>query len=224
MQYAKEADNKLQYPSFGEFIGIPNWTENDPALRRRGYLPLVGEAEPREGYAATPSRWHKMEQTTTRTEPRPYVVEDWEDDPETHERRKVGEHTEWRDTEITLDASYWQVDAWEYEPIPVPEPPDTSLRDNAEKAIVGRIMQLVRMYHAEDELSELLPDVSIPALLQLAAEKQVADADLQAVKSDVAILVLDLMAKEGGDWASCWDGLKERFPRWVNEINSTQSL
>jgi hypothetical protein len=62
-------------------------------------------------------------------------------------------------------------------------------------------------------------DITIPNLLQLAADKEVTDADLQSVKSDIAILVLDLMAKEGGDWQGCWDGLKSRFARWMQEIN-----
>ncbi|MBO4513496.1 MAG: hypothetical protein J5746_12100, partial [Victivallales bacterium] len=63
-----------------------------------------------------------IRQTATRIEPRPYEVEDWEEDPETHERRKTGTHTEWRDTEIQVDASYIQVLDWTYTPIPEPEP------------------------------------------------------------------------------------------------------
>lgn len=99
-----------------------------------------------------------------------------------------------------------------------PEPtPDTTERDAAEKAIVGRIAALAVKYDALSDLAEL--QLTIPSLLQLAAEKQVTDADMQAVKADVAILVLDLLAKEGGDWASCWDGLKSRFPQWLQELN-----
>ena len=42
--YAKIIDNALQYPAASEFAGIPHWEGNDSAQRRRGYLPLVGEA------------------------------------------------------------------------------------------------------------------------------------------------------------------------------------
>ena len=100
-----------------------------------------------------------------------------------------------------------------------PEPtPDTTERDNAEKAIVGRIASLALKYDALADLSNL--ELTIPKLLQLAEKKGVTDADMQSVKSDVAILVLDLMAKEGGTWAECWDGLKSRFSQWMQEINS----
>lgn len=120
--WAKDNGGTLQYPTADEFRGIPNWETNEPACRKRGYMPLVGEAEPREGYEAVPHEWHKVEQSITRIEPRQTIVEDWETDPETGERRKVGEHTEMVDTEITLDKSYIQVDAWDYVPIPVPPP------------------------------------------------------------------------------------------------------
>ena len=123
-QYAKEVENKLQYPEQSEFPGVPNWQTHEPLLRSHGYLPLVGEPEPPEGYSATPATWHIEHKTGRRTEPRPYTVEDWETDPETGERRKTGEHTEWRDTEIEYDTSYIQVDKWDYEPVPVPPPPE----------------------------------------------------------------------------------------------------
>ena len=58
MNYAKETNGELQYPTPAEFAGIPNWQQHDYQRRKRGYLPLVGEAEPREGYTARPSRWH----------------------------------------------------------------------------------------------------------------------------------------------------------------------
>lgn len=122
MNYAKEQDNKLIEPTDAEFVGIPNWWLHDYQLRKRGYMPLVGDAEPREGYTSAPATWHKVEQTETRVEPRQQVVEDWETDPQTGERRKTGEHTEMVDTEVVFDTSYIQVDSWSYAPVPVPEP------------------------------------------------------------------------------------------------------
>lgn len=217
-QFAKIQDDALVFATAADFPAIPHWETHEQAVRRKGFLPLVGDAEPRDGYTAEPATWHKVEQSITRIEPRQTIVEDWETDPETGERRKTGEHTEMVDTEITLDKSYIQVDAWEYIEIPIPPAPDTSERDNAEKAIVGRIAALALKYDALSDLAGL--EITIPNLLALAAAKQVTDTDLQAVKSDVAILVLDLMAKEGGDWQSCWEGLKSRFVQWMNEVNN----
>lgn len=60
MRWAKDNNNKLVYPSASEFAGIPNWEYHDYQLRKRGYKPLVGEAEPREGYTAVPATWHEV--------------------------------------------------------------------------------------------------------------------------------------------------------------------
>lgn len=216
MNYAKDENGVLKYPTKAEFKGIPNYMANDTALRKKGYLPLRGMPEEREGFTSRPSAWHVVNQSIIRVEPRQRKVEDWEEDPETHERRKTGEHVEMVDTDVTVDTSYIQVDEWGYDEIPGQQEPDTSERDAAEKAIVGRIAMLARKYDALQDLTAL--DITIPNLLQLAASKSVTEEDLQAVKSDIAILVLDLMAKEGGDWQGCWEGLKSRFANWMLEI------
>ncbi len=122
MTYAKIENDVLVYATAADFPSIPHWDTHESAVRRKGFLPVAGEAEPREGYEAVPSAWHTVAQSITRIEPRQTIVEDWETDPETGERRKVGEHTEMQDTEITLDKSYIQVDSWDYVPIPVPPP------------------------------------------------------------------------------------------------------
>lgn len=177
--YAKYIDaSHVQYPSDADFPGVLNWRYHDALLRRKGYLPLVGEPEDRPGFEAVPVEFELVEN------------------------------------------NYINIVRWDYRAIP-PEPePDTTERDNAEKAIVGRIAQLAVKYDALADLADL--ELTIPNLLQLAADKEVTEADLQAVKSDVAILVLDLMAKEGGDWASCWEGMKSRFARWLHELLSSQ--
>lgn len=120
--WAKEVNHALVYASGDEFRGVPNWATHVQRCRKAGYLPLVGDPEPREGYTAEPASWHTAEQSETRVEPRQVVVEDWEEDPETGERRKTGEHTEMKDTEVVFDTSYIQVDTWSYVPIPIPEP------------------------------------------------------------------------------------------------------
>lgn len=153
MQYAREHRNQLVYPTTADCIGIPNWQSNEPAMRRKGWLPLVGDPEPREGYAATPATWHTVEQTETRIEPRQVVVEDWEEDPETHERRKTGEHTEMQDTEITVDTSYIQVDSWNYIPIPIPEPvlPRRFSKGDLLEALQGcNLYEQAKAIYAED--------------------------------------------------------------------------
>lgn len=121
MIYARSENGNLAYPTQDEFAGIPNWQENDAALRRMNYMPLVGTAEPREGYEAKPGRWHVVTQSETRMEPRcedPMTKEPFiEVDPDTGEVRQVT-----RIVPVEFDTSYIQVDAWRYIPVPEPEP------------------------------------------------------------------------------------------------------
>lgn len=124
-QYAIDNDGTLQYPTASEFSGIPNWQTHDAALRRKGYMPLVGEAEPREGYTAAPATWHTVKQSETRIEPRQVLVPDI--DPETGE--KTGEHYEMQDKPVVYDTSYLQIDTWDYIPIPPPEPEPVTVDD-----------------------------------------------------------------------------------------------
>lgn len=131
MQYARSTDNTLVYPQPGEFPNIPNALSNDALLRRSGYLPLVGEPESREGFTASPARWHMVEQTETRTEPRqafedvvqalPVEGAPEGEEPQT-ELRVVGQRMVMVDTEVKADTSYIQVDEWSYEAVPEPPP------------------------------------------------------------------------------------------------------
>lgn len=102
MIYAKDENQKLTYPDPAEFPGIPNALQCEPALRAAGYLPLIGDAEDREGYTATPAAWHVETMAMTRVEP----------------RQVAPGSVEMVDTEITLDASYIQVDEWAYTEAP----------------------------------------------------------------------------------------------------------
>jgi len=200
IKYAKIVNDKLQYPSPLEFIGVPNYMTNDPLLRDKEYLPLVGEPEEQEGYMAEPSEWHVVNQSGTRTEM----------------RQTSPDSKELEETLVILDTSYIQIDLWNYVELPVDN--SNEVRDNAEKAIVGRILALVNKYDALDGLEALLPDITIPSLLGLATEQGVSTEDLMATESDVSILVLDLMAKEGGTWQDCWEHLKLRFGAIVTEL------
>ena len=55
MKYAQDNNGVLKYPTDAEFVGIPNWEQHDQAQRRKGYMPLVGTPEEREGYTAFPA-------------------------------------------------------------------------------------------------------------------------------------------------------------------------
>lgn len=225
--YAKIIGNALQYPQAGEFAGIPHWETNEAAVRRKGYLPLVGTPEEREGYSATPSAWHVVEQSTTRIEPRQQTVEDYTENPETHEREKTGEHTEMVDTEITVDTSYIQIDTWDYTeipPAPEPELPDTTERDTAEKQIVGLILQLAQAHDAVNDIAQM-QDITIPNLEALAASKGVTtdSAEWLALIASITPLKWQLEAIEDTTWARCWQGLKSRFAQWMQELLSAQA-
>ena len=129
--WAKINGDTLACPLPSEFRDIPNWPTHAPACRSRGYLPLVGEPEPRDGFTASPARWHVVEQTETHTEPRQAFEDVMQEvpvkgaaegeEPQT-ELRVVGQRMVMVDTEVTTDASYIQVDEWSYEEVPEPPP------------------------------------------------------------------------------------------------------
>lgn len=217
--YAKIIDNALQYPAASEFAGIPHYETNDAALRRRRYLPLVGEAEPREGYSATPSTWHVVEQSATRTEPRQQTVEDYEEDPETHESRKVGEHTEMVDTEITVDTSYIQVDEWEYTELP-PEPEPEQPEDISAQLqqVINLIMYYCDKYGATEELLSL-DDINIAALTALIQKYEVSAEDQSAITNQILLIVLDIMGKLNATWYTIWN---DTVKPALNHIHQTR--
>ena len=222
--YAKIIDNALQFPQASEFAGIPHWEGNDSAQRRRGYFPLVGTPEEREGYSATPSAWHIVQQSATRTEPRQHTVDDYETDEETGERRKVGEHTEMVDTEITVDTSYIQVDEWQYTELPPPpEPPQPSEEVvQATAAIINRIAKLVLDYDAVDD-AKALDNFNIESLLALADAKVVKPEDMALLKEDLVLLKTDLEGKMDATWYQIWNGwLKGAIAEALQNMTKTQ--
>jgi len=217
--YAREIENQLIEPTAAEFAGVPNWQTNEPLLRKRGYLPVVGSAEPREGFVAKPSEWHTVEQSETRIEPRQFEEDVYEPDPETGEPVKTGTRMVMRDMEVEFDTSYIQIDDWIYEQIPTPEPPDTTERDNAERAIVLSIVKLAQKYYALQDLIAM-EDITIPNLQALATGKGVSLEDWTALISEITPMKWQLEAVVGGTWAECWDGLKSRFKSYFEEIQA----
>lgn len=153
--YAKYiSENEIQYPQKEEFAGIPNWQKHDAKLREHGYMPLMGEPEPRQGYTATPSTFAIVPQSVTRTVPVEVTVEDF--DPETGE--KTGEHKEWQDTEVVFDTSYIQITSWTYTEIPAPpEEPDIDIDDlPADLPATFTKWELIQAWEGTGDLDGLL--------------------------------------------------------------------
>ena len=218
-EYAKDAGGSLQFATDQEFRMIPNWRTNEAAVRRKGYLPLVGEAEPREGYTATPSAWHVVQQSATRIEPRQHTVEDWETDEETGERRKTGEHTEMVDTEITVDTSYIQIDSFEYTELP-PEPEPEQPEDISAQLqqVISLIMYYCDKYGATEEMLSI-EDVNIAALTALIAKYEVSAEDQSAITNQILLIVLDIMGKLNQTWYVIWN---DTVKPALNHIHNTR--
>lgn len=117
-KWARQNDDRLEYPNAAEFQGISNWGANEPALRRRGYMPLVGEAEPRLGAVAVPIAWHVVERNKHKELPVPHDVDD----------------------------SYIQIDEWRYDAIPAP--PEPELRRQFTKGELLEALQACGLYDA----------------------------------------------------------------------------
>lgn len=210
--YAKIVDNALQYPKASEFQGIPNYLFNDPALRRKHYMPLVGEAEPREGFTAAPATWHVVEQKETRTEPRredpvtrkPFIEDVMMEDPVTHEQKKIGERRVTRDVPVEFDTSYIQVDTWTYTEIPVtpPAPDPEDITPQIQK-LVEMIMFFANKYSATEELLSL-SDVNIEALEALIDKYNVSADDRLTIMTKVQMRVLEIMATCHATWYDIW--------------------
>jgi hypothetical protein len=232
MQYAKITDETLSYPKPSEFRHVPNWDRNEPLLRRHGYMPLNGEPEQREGYVATPASWHVVSQTETRIEPRredpvtkaPFMEDVMEEDPETHEMKKIGEQQVTREVPVEFDTSYIQIDSYDYTEAPAPsepEQPDTAERDAAEKAIVQAILAAATQYNAVQDIASM-QDITIPALKELARQKGMPDAEFDALITKLTPYKWQLEAVEDTTWADCWQGLKSRFAQWMQELATAE--
>jgi len=104
------------------------------------------------------------------------------------------------------------------EPDPEPVPEDTTERDAAERQIVQIIVGLASQYNALEELASM--DITIPNLTALADAHNVPEATMLAVETRILILARHLEAVTGLTWAETWEGLKERFMGYVQELNA----
>ena len=122
-KYAKFiSETQIQLPTAAEFPGVPNFMQHDKKLRDKGYAALEGVPEDRPGFSTILDRFSFTPRKTTRREKRQVLVEDWEEDEETHERRKIGEHYEMQEQDIEVDISFITVLEYHYEELPAPEP------------------------------------------------------------------------------------------------------
>lgn len=94
-------------------------------------------------------------------------------------------------------------------------------RNDAEFAIVSAIMTLAREHDAVQDIIAM-EDVTIPTLTELANTKGVTPAEWSGLISKLTPLQWQLTAVAGGTWAECWQGLKSRFPMYVEQILSEQ--
>ena len=140
-EYAKEVDSTLVFPSDEEFRGIPNWRSHEQAVRSRGYMPLAFVDAEREGFIRVPVAWQVVNQSEPRVEPRAVIVDEYEIDEETGERRKSGSHQEWQDTEIVFDTSFINVTECRFDPIPPPEPEPQPVVTYSKLKIVDKMLE-----------------------------------------------------------------------------------
>lgn len=227
-EYAKDTGGSLQFATDSEFRMIPNWRTNEAAVRRKGYLPLVGTPEQREGYSATPSAWHVVQQFTTRIEPRredpvtkkPFMEDIMEEDPETHEMKKVGERQVTREVPVEFDTSFIQVDSWEYQELP-PEPEPKQPEDISDQLqqVINLIVFYCDKYGATEELLSL-EDVNIATLTALIQKYEVTSEDQSAITNQILLIVLDIMGKLNATWYTIWN---DTVKPALNHIHQTWS-
>lgn len=181
MKYARDNNGVLEYPKASEFVGIPNWWLHDYQLRKKHYMPMMGEPEDREGYEAVPKTWTTHVSSSVRMEERQENEDVYEEDPVTHERVKTGTRPVMVKKPITVDTSYIQIDTWEYIALPAPDPePEPvvyyskyqiqlacqrrGLWEDVKDAIVNAGFQdswdnIIRISSDNEELKRALPDI-----------------------------------------------------------------
>ena len=152
-QYAQYiSSTEIRFPTSADFPGVVNWQYHDHELRNKNFLPLVGEAEDREGYMATPATYEPVRQTKTVTVSRPVFVTDLETDENGNllldeEGNPIvsGQHAEYQRMTETADDSFIRVVSWDYvaiEPEPEPEPEPTPVVKYSKLKIVKQMLQL----------------------------------------------------------------------------------
>lgn len=102
MQYAKIENKRFTFPSYEEFIGIPNWWQHDAELRKKNYFPVVNMPPAVDGKTLVIDSAEKKSQTTVRLIPK--LVDGV-----------------WEDRETIYDTSYIELKSWHYEDVQIVE-------------------------------------------------------------------------------------------------------
>ena len=235
-QYAKYiSETEIEYPQASAFIGIPNWQNHDVVLRRKGFVPLHDIPEGQEGYKTVLDKFSLTEQKITRTEPRredpvthePFMEDIMEEDPETHEMKKVGEQQVTREVPVEFDDSFITVLEYHYEELPPPPPPPEPEQPSEEvrqatAAIINRIAKLVIDYNAVED-AKALDNFNIENMLALAQQKGVTPEDMASLKEDLVLLKTDLEGKMDATWYQIWNGwLKGAIADALQNITASQ--
>ena len=90
-------------------------------------------------------------------------------------------------------------------------------RNAAELAIVKEIVKLAKAKNALQDLAAI-EDVTIPSLTLLALQYGVTTEEWNGLITTLTPLQWHLLAIVGGSWADCWQGLKSRFPEYLQEL------
>ena len=220
-QYAKYiSETEIQYPQASSFAGVPHWETHDILLRRKGFVPLRGIPEERDGFQTVLDRFIFTEQKKTRVEPRQKTVDVMEKDEETGEMKKVGEQTIMEDTEIEFDDSFITVLDYHYTELPPePEPEQPEDISTQLQQVVDIILYYCDKYTATEELLAL-DDVNIQSLTNLIEAHNVLPEDQSAIMVKVQLIVLDLMGKLNETWYTIWNN---RVKPVLNNIHKTRS-
>lgn len=121
-------------------------------------------------------------------------------------------------------ASLWrESDESEWDESDETEWEDTAERDATERQIVALILQMALRHDAINDIVQM-DDITIPNLEALAVSKGVLlDGDeFRTLITTITPLKWQLEAIEDTTWARCWQGLKSRFPMYVEQILAEQ--
>lgn len=215
-QYAKYiSETEIEYPQAASFAGVPHWETHDVLLRRKGFVPIRGIPDERDGFQTVLDRFSFTEQKKTRVEPRQKTVDVMEKDEETGEMKKVGEQTIMEDTEIELDDSYITVLESHYEELPPPPEPEQPVDVTPQlRQVTDLILFYCDKYGATAELLAL-DDINITTLEGLIDKYEVTPEDEAMIMSKALLIVLNLMGKLQATWYDIWN---ERVKPALNEM------
>ena len=191
------SETEISYPKASDFPGVVNPLHHDSLMRKNGNYPLKGKPDEISGKVLVLDRFSFHEETEMRKETwyndpdthEPFTVIDYEEDPETKERREVGSHIEPRVLEREKDVSYITVDEYHYEDV----------LPSIDEVRSAKLAGLDEWDNAE------LPDLGVNWFVVVYGGQQIP---LWIKKADRAALMLTLQAAEAEE--------RESISVWAN--------